>query len=80
LFNSGEKSTSPMASFRHFFSAYNIPSFRIRSIRSKSPRVHLNAPPITNADDEPHHDPCEDDVDTPTVAGIHRACTEISCQ
>jgi len=36
LFNSGEKSTSPIASFRHFFSAYNIPSFRIRSIRSIS--------------------------------------------
>jgi hypothetical protein len=26
----------PIASFRHFFLAYNIPSFRIRSIHSIS--------------------------------------------
>jgi hypothetical protein len=36
LFNSGEKSTSPIASFWHFFSAYNIPSFHIRLIHSIS--------------------------------------------
>jgi hypothetical protein len=44
---------------------------------SKLPRVHLNALPITNADDKPHHDPHEDDVDTPTIAGIHRAETSV---
>jgi hypothetical protein len=44
---------------------------------SKSPRVHLDAPPITNADGEPHYDPHEDDVDTPTVAGIRRAETSV---
>jgi hypothetical protein len=44
---------------------------------SKLPRVHLNAPLITNADGEPHYDPHEDDVDTPTVAGIHQAETSV---
>jgi hypothetical protein len=39
------------------------------------PRVHLNAPPIANADGDPHYDPHEDDVDTPTITGIHRAET-----
>jgi hypothetical protein len=37
------------------------------------PRVRLDAPPIANADGEPHYDPHEDDVDSPTVAGIRRA-------
>jgi hypothetical protein len=44
---------------------------------SKLPRVHLDALPITNADDELHHDPREVDVDTPTVAGIRRAETSV---
>jgi hypothetical protein len=44
---------------------------------SKLPRVHLDALPITNANDAPHHDLREDDVDTPTVAGIRRAETSV---
>jgi hypothetical protein len=44
---------------------------------SKLPRVHLDVLPITNAHDEPHHDPHEDDVDTPTIAGIRRAETSV---
>jgi hypothetical protein len=40
---------------------------------SRSPRVRLDAPPIANADGEPHYDPHEDDVDSPTIAGIRRA-------
>jgi hypothetical protein len=41
----------------------------------RSPWVHLDAPPIANADGEPHYDPHEDDVDGPTIAGIRRAET-----
>ena len=44
---------------------------------SRSPRVRLDAPPIANADGEPHYDPHEDDVDTPTIAGISRAETSV---
>jgi hypothetical protein len=43
----------------------------------RSPRVRLDAPPIANADGEPHYDPHEDDVDSPTIAGIHRAETPV---
>jgi hypothetical protein len=41
------------------------------------PRVCLDAPPIANADGEPHYDPHEDDVDSPTVAGIRCAETSV---
>jgi hypothetical protein len=43
----------------------------------RSPRVRLDAPPIANAHGEPHYDPHEDDVDSPTVAGIRRAETSV---
>jgi hypothetical protein len=47
-----------------------------KSTRSHSrlPQVHLNAPPIANADGDPQYDPHEDDVDTPTIAGICWVC------
>jgi hypothetical protein len=43
----------------------------------RSPRVHLNAPLIANADGEPRYDPHEDDVDSPTIAGICHAETSV---
>ncbi len=42
----------------------------------RSPRVHLDVPPIANADGEPCYDPHEDDVDSPTIAGT--CCAETS--
>jgi hypothetical protein len=44
---------------------------------SRSPRVRLDAPPIANADGEPHYEQHEDDVDSPTIAGIRRAETSV---
>jgi hypothetical protein len=43
----------------------------------RSPRVRLDVPLIANADGDPHYDPHEDDVDSPTVAGIRRAETSV---
>jgi hypothetical protein len=63
----------------HYFGLQHKNTMQLLVTFLSRSKMHLcqDVPPITNADGEPHYDPHEDDVDTPTIVGIRRAETSV---